>query len=289
MSDGKSIGAGVHASSTGQYATGAAWLDIHFEACRPEYEAMLRSVGIQPGWRVLDAGCGSGSYLPLIAEAVGSTGAITALDLAPDNVAVVERRVTDWDLAAPVEARTGSVTGLPYADDAFDAVWCAATTQYLTDGELAATLAEFRRVVRPGGIVALKDFDSAMWRFLPAPAGIYTHIVEAMAQGGAVQAAGCLRAPALGSWLRRSGLGAVWSRTTLVERNAPLGPAERQHWGDLLTTWPSIAAGYELPAADRALWARLTDPAERAHLLDDPDFYCSEGHVLVVGRVPERG
>jgi arsenite methyltransferase len=286
MSDDRGTVSGTRASSTGQLATSAAWLDVHFEACRPEYEAMLRSVGLQPGSRVLDAGSGSGSYLPLIAEAAGPAGAIAALDLAPDNVAVVERRVAGWEHTTPVEVRAGSVASLPYADDAFDAVRCANTTQYLTDGELATTLAEFRRVVRPGGIVALKDFDSAMWRFLPAPAGIYTHIVEAMARGGSVQAAGCLRVPSLGSWLRRAGLGAVWSRTTLVERNAPLGPAERQHWGDLFADWPALTSGYDLPAADRALWARLSDPAERERLLDDPDFSCSEGHVLAVGVVP---
>jgi arsenite methyltransferase len=267
-------------------ATGAAWLDVHIEACRPEYEAMLRSVGLRPGWRVLDAGCGSGSYLPLIAEAVGPAGAIAALDLAPDNIAVVERRVAGWEHPTPVEARAGSVASLPYADHAFDAVWCAATTQYLTDDELAATLAEFRRVVRPGGIVAIKDFDATLWRFLPAPAGIFTHVAEAAALGGLVPAAGCLRTPSLGAWLRRAGLGEVRSRTTLVERHAPLGPASRQLWGDLFTDWPALASGYDHPAADRALWARLSDPAEREGLLDDPDFSCSEGHVLAVGVVP---
>ena len=65
-------------------------------------------------------------------------------------------------------------------------------------------------------------------RFLPAPAGIFTHIIEAMALGGFVQAAGCLRVPSLRSWLRRAGLGGVWSRTTLIERTAPLGLAGRQ-------------------------------------------------------------
>jgi arsenite methyltransferase len=77
----------AHASSTGQALTGADWLDVHFEAERPEYEQMVRSVGIQPGWRVLDAGCGGGSFLPLIAEAVGPVGRIAALDHAPDNSA----------------------------------------------------------------------------------------------------------------------------------------------------------------------------------------------------------
>jgi hypothetical protein len=55
----------THASSTGQTGTESSFLDAHFEACRPEYEAMLRSVRLQPRWRVLDAACGGGSHLPL--------------------------------------------------------------------------------------------------------------------------------------------------------------------------------------------------------------------------------
>src|SRR4051794_24406341 len=113
MRDGHDTGAAVHAASTGLIFTSAAFLDVHFEACRPEYEAMLRSVGLQPGWRVLDAGCGGGSYLPLIAEAVGPGGAIAALDLAPETVAIVERLAADLGSATPIEARVGSLLALP--------------------------------------------------------------------------------------------------------------------------------------------------------------------------------
>jgi hypothetical protein len=45
-------------SFTHKTGTAPAYLDLHFEACRPAYEAMLRSVGLQSGWRVIDAGCG---------------------------------------------------------------------------------------------------------------------------------------------------------------------------------------------------------------------------------------
>ncbi len=106
----------THASSTGQAQTGAAWLDTHFESNRTEYEMQVRAVGIQSGWRVLVAGCGSGSFLPWLADLVGPTGYVAALDLAPDNIAVVEARLADWRLGTPVAAQSGSVLSLPYPD-----------------------------------------------------------------------------------------------------------------------------------------------------------------------------
>ena len=286
MSDEQRTEAEAYASSTGQLMTDAGWLDAHFEAGRPEYEAMLRSVGIQPGWHVLDAGCGSGGFLPLLSELIGPSGRIAALDLAPDNIETVERRVAGSGMATPVEARVGSVFALPYDDATFDAVWCAATTQYLTDAELATMLAEFRRVVRTGGLVAIKEVDSAVISFTPAPPLIIAHLFEMMSESGNVQFAGCLRGPSLAQWLRQAGMTKVWQRTTLIERTPPLRAVERQFLGDGLGYFAATALQGDIPAADRAVWERLTDAAGRDRLFDDPNFSWREGHVVVVGIVP---
>src|SRR6266571_3588937 len=100
----------TNAASTGLTGTQAGFLDEHFQACRPEYEAMLRSVGLQPGWRVVDAACGSGGFLPLMAELVGPTGSIAAFDLAPDSIDHVRRLVAGWPLHCPVDAQVASFT-----------------------------------------------------------------------------------------------------------------------------------------------------------------------------------
>jgi hypothetical protein len=60
-------------------------------------------------------------------------------------------------------------------------------------------LAEFRRVVRPGGIVAIKDYDATVPRFLPAPANCLIHCYEVVARGGVTQYRGVLRTPTLGA------------------------------------------------------------------------------------------
>jgi len=277
----------THASSTGQSFTGGDWLDAHFETARPEYEAQLRAVGIQPGWRVLDAACGSGSFLPWLAELVGPGGSLVALDLAPDNVALVEQRVAAWDLPCPVEARAGTVLALPYPDAAFDAAWFANTSQYLTDDELATALTELRRVVRPGGLVALKEVDGPLDRVLPAPPGLMLRSMLAAAAPGAGSPRGILRAATLPGWLRRAGLAGVWRRTTLIEHVAPLAPPARQYWQRLLATLAARLRSTDLPAADQEVWARFRDPAALEAYLNDPDFCGYEGNILTVGTVPD--
>jgi hypothetical protein len=71
----------TRASSTSQNRDGTQFLDAHFENCRSEYEAMSRSVGLQPGWRVLHTAWGGGSSLPLD----GGTGRAERIGPAPSD------------------------------------------------------------------------------------------------------------------------------------------------------------------------------------------------------------
>ena len=275
------------ASSTGQPFTGSDWLDLHFESSRPEYEAQVRAVGIQPGWHVLDAGCGTGSFLPWLADLVDSTGKLTALDFASDNVAVVEQRVIHWNLPCPVETRVDSVLALPFADDAFDALWFANTSQYLTDEELGTALAEFRRVVRPGGLVAFKESDVTMWNLIPGPRNFIVRRYEALELAGDVRGNGALRSPLLPSWLRRAGLANVWRRYTLIERTPPFSESGRAFWMSFFQGIGAMPDDYLLPA-DREFSAQFRDPRAIERYLDDPDCCQVEGNILTVGTVPDR-
>jgi SAM-dependent methyltransferase len=278
--------ANPHAASTGQSFTSGAWLDVHFEANRPEYELQLRMTGIQTGWHVLDAASGSGSFLPVLAELVGPDGRLAALDLAAEHVTRIQDRLAHSPLVCPVEARVGTVLDLPYADDTFDAVWFANTSQYLTDEDLATSLAEFRRVVRPGGLVAVKEADGTMLRLLPAPVSVMQRLVQGSVESGLVQAAGVLRAPHLPSWLRRAGLVDVSRRTTLIERSAPLDPAVRAYWHGFLVSMAAAAPQFALSADDHAFWTQFCDLAVLEAYLDDPDFCGCDVNILTVGVVP---
>jgi len=275
----------MNAASTGQTGTEARFLDAHFEFCRPEYEAMLRSVGLQPGWCALDAACGSGRFLPLMAELVGPRGSIAAFDLAPDNVARAQALAATWSDHCPMEFQVASLTALPYPDATFDAAWCANALEYLADVELARALAELRRVVRPGGLVAIKDSEGGLWMFAPGDPGL---LPRAWAAGARVSAPfhGTLRARTARRWLERAGLLDVWQRATLVEMWAPLRPVQRQYIARWLLQAGAVLEQAELSAADRAFWQRQRDPEAPECFANDPALYWCEGHILAVGRAP---
>lgn len=280
-----------HASSTGQRFTDTGYLDAHFEANRVEYEELVRMAGLQPGWHVLDAGCGGGNFLPWIADIVGSEGAITALDLAPENVKLAEQRVRDWNLPCSVDAIAGSVLALPFPDGYVDGVWCANTSQYLTDDELDAMLAEFRRVTRPGGLVAIKDVEGWLVRFEPIPEPYRWHYLEARGFDDA-QIHGTTRTWNMQRFLERAGFTAVRQDTMLIEHRAPLSPPARELWTSFVTYLATNAtrhgAEWRLPAEEMEFWRAIIDDTPDS-VLHHPDFYATEGQVLAVGRVPGVG
>lgn len=281
----------THTSSTGGVLANGDWLDLHFEACSPEYTLMLHSVGLQAGWHVLDAGCGSGSYLPLLAEIVGKTGRITALDLVPENIVAVEQRLKTWNLPCPVSVEIGSLSALPYPDQHFDALWSSNVTQYFSDAELPKVLAGFRRVVRPGGLVAMKDVDMQLMRVYPAPPFLISHLSEASIRGGngTSQSQGSLRGRELRRWLEHAGFEQVWQRTTLIERWAPLRAVERQLFVEWLADLALVAEERGVPETDLVTWHSVRDPTSLDHLVDHPDFYACEGQVVAVGSVASSG
>ena len=271
-----------HSTSTGHNLVSSTYLDKHYQVAQFEYEATLRSAGLQPGWHVLDAGCGGGAFLPLMSEIVGASGKISAIDLAPEHINAIGQSLAEKSLACPVETRVGSLVSLPYENDQFDAVWSANVTQYLTDEELTRTLAEFVRVVRPGGIVAVKDVDISAWQFQPLSPTLMWRLIEACQGNGHVS--GAMRGTHLPTWLREAGLKVIKRQTTLVERWSPLQPLEQSYVADNLKFLSHMAADLDLRPKDIATWHAIGEAPEQ--LINHSDFCYREMYILAVGQVP---
>src|SRR5919198_5739649 len=106
--------------------------------------------GIDSRGSVLDVGCGSGILTEELASRVG-----------PENVSAVDPSPLVEACAARVpgaDVRKGAAEALPWPDGSFDAALAQLVLHFLDDP--VAGLAEMRRVVRPGGIVA-----ACSWNF----------------------------------------------------------------------------------------------------------------------------
>jgi arsenite methyltransferase len=273
-------------NAEGQVGTEGGFLDEHFETCRAEYEAMLRSVGLQKGWRVLDAAAGSGGYLPLMSELVGPAGSIAAFDLASDNVAVIEGRIANGEFGCLVDVKAATLTALPYGDGEFDAVWCANALEYLTDEELVVALDEFKRVLKPGGKLAIKDADPGLWMFAPGDPTLFWRAWDA-ASKVAINFKGILRARTMRRWMQRAGYVETWQRGTLCEIWAPLEPVQHAYIGrQLLQIGALVEQAGGVPESDLEFWRKQRNLYATERFVDHPELFWCEGHILSVGLKP---
>jgi len=114
---------------------------------------ILREVGIKPGFHVLDYGCGPGGYVIPLAELVGKSGRIYALDVHPLAVQRVQSIVTKGQLTNVETVCSDCKTGLP--DSSVDAVLLYDTFHDLSKPN--EVLAELHRVLKPNGILSFND------------------------------------------------------------------------------------------------------------------------------------
>jgi arsenite methyltransferase len=259
-------------------------LDARFLAAQPEYEQMLRWAEIERSSHLLDAGSGSGAYLPLLCELVGEAGSITALDLALENILAYQERLNKLQSTCRVETKVGSILQVPFGDDIFDAVWCANTSQYLSDKELTTTLAEFKRVTRRGGHVIVKEANVTCLQLADVEPAVIWRYLDGASRSNP-QIAGVARAIQLPSWFRKAGFVNVRWKTFLIERSAPLKPVEKIALGDLIEFSSKSALNADLPEHDLSQWRQFLKKLTEANLLDDADFFIPEAAIVVAGEV----
>jgi len=125
----------------------AQWSELWAASAAPAHEALIAASGIRSGSRVLDVGCGSGEFLRTLAE----RGAVaTGVDPAPGMVALART------LAPLADVRIAEAEDLPFADASFDVVTAVNALQFADD--TVDALAEFARVLAPGGFVAVANW-----------------------------------------------------------------------------------------------------------------------------------
>ena len=127
----------------------------------------LRRSGIEPGWTVLDCGCGPLGALPQLAELVGQAGRVTGVDLNPEAIRRAQAAAGALGLEN-VRAVTGDVHDLAAADvgGPFDLAYTRLFMVHQHDPVL--TLRRIAGLLRPGGwLIAQEALPTPLPRSFP--------------------------------------------------------------------------------------------------------------------------
>lgn len=142
-------------SETGQVSEDAAriyeqvYLPALFQQWCPE---VIGAAKVKAGDSVVDVACGTGALAIAVADQVGANGKTTGVDINRGmlDIARSKSSAVEW-INAPAEE-------LPFTDDFFDSAVSQFGLMYFENQETAVR--EMRRVVRPGGSIALAVWDS---------------------------------------------------------------------------------------------------------------------------------
>jgi SAM-dependent methyltransferase len=233
---------------------------------------------LAPGLDLLDVGCGPGTITLDLAQRV-APGVVVGIDRSDDVIAQADelRRTRG---AENVSFATGDIYALELDDASFDVVHAHQVLQHLH--EPVAALRELKRVLRPGGTLAIRDSDYAGFVWAPADPMLdrWNELYHSIARhNGAEPDAG----RHLLGWVQAAGFSAVEagsSTWTFAD------PESRAWWGSL---W---ADRIELSSfAEQAVEYGFSDAAELAAIAaawrrwaEQPDGYYAVLHGEVLAR-----
>lgn len=117
---------------------------------------LAAAAGLQPGMRVLDAGCGLGGACRMLADEYGCH--VTGIDITADYIRTAQQLSALTGLQHATRFVQGSVLAMPFANNSFDVVWTQHVQMNVADKKTLYT--EIERVLTSGGRFVYYDILS---------------------------------------------------------------------------------------------------------------------------------
>jgi sterol 24-C-methyltransferase len=139
----------------GFYPSGTYWPFPIGKALRAMEDNLIGILDLEKGSKVLDAGCGDGYVAIHLAK---EDYRVHGIDIVDHHIVKARRNVKTQGLEGKITITKGDYHHLDaFADNSFDGVYTMETFVHATEPEAAA--AEFFRVIRPGGSIAMYEYD----------------------------------------------------------------------------------------------------------------------------------
>lgn len=278
----------IYANEFGLPLNAVDWLIRHHMSKSLERQRMIHNLGICKGSFVVDAGCGPGLWIPLLADAVGEEGSVLGVDLSSEALIVAQRRCAHLLNRFSVHYKIGSLEALPIAAGNADLIFSANVSQYLVDP--VATFMAMGSCLKPGGRMVIKDIDYGTISFSGIDAALQQRVFwarrfwEQKRVNLGFPYEDSWVGPKLPVWMRAAGFADVHEEQYRIVRQFPLSDDFRFYLQGLSEWFVSEEIPY-LSGEDITRWLDCFFDPEKG-VLDNPDFACAETEVVVSGTWP---
>lgn len=237
---------------------------------------LLDSLG--PSMHILDVGCGPGTITVDLAVLVPE-GQVIGVENVPEVLESANTLAAERDLKN-VRFQTGDIHALEFPDNTFDIAHAHQVLQHV--GDPVQALREMRRVVKPGGLVAVRDADFSIMTWYPDSEGLADwqklYIQVARSNGGEPNAGRRLH-----SWARQAG----FDRRSITATASTwcYNTADERAWWSGLWADRTIKSSYAEHAINRGHATRdelihITEAWQRWGTEEDGWFAILHGEIL---------
>lgn len=256
----------------------------HFNSfAAPELRRSIRALGLRPGMRVLDAGCGTGEALEWLFQEVQPGGEAVGVDLSSAHVAAAR----GLHHRSGVTVLRADLLTAPLEPRSFDLIWCVNVIHHLRDS--IAGIRALTSLLRPGGQLAIGQSSLVPDMYFAWDARLERLVNEAVRSyyRGRYQLdeRDLASVRSIVGATRSAGLADVSVQTTMIERINPLSASDETYLLETLFrgTWGDRLRPY-MTADDYRDLEQLCDPGSPAFALRRDDFHFLQSFTLCVGR-----
>lgn len=262
------------------------WLLDHHQSKEQERRQMIDSFNLKPGDIVLDLGCGPGLWTIMLAEKVKPNGKVIGIDNTPELLNFAIKNLEKDPLRRIIEFRKSDFYDIPFRDDIFDFIFFGNCFAYVTDH--FKVIEEMKRITKPGGRVAAKDFDGGLFIVHPIDPDLTLRIMAAAAESLKEKPIepkfDNFTGRKMHGFFLKAGFKDVSTTSYAIQKLSPLTP-EVKNYITGNAEWLIKTASAYLLEEDIQQWRSYFDPNSKNYILDLEEFYFCMLEIMTIGIV----
>ena len=214
--------------------------------------------GLKSGLKVADVGCGPGNTSLWLAEQVGESGKVVAIDNSDEQLAILNNRISEGRIHN-ISTYKADIYEIDQMNEKFDLIFCRFLFIHLTNPLLA--IKKLRTLLKPGGSLVIAELDNSTWSSYPESKALKKD-TELLCDAGLRKGADFCIGPKLYGYLRKENfnlLNVKIAQPILVGDNRNYLMLKSNAWSSVYLEY-NLASSADIQNMNKGLYEMIHNP-----------------------------